>query len=122
MRNCAITQTGACRVAETDPETGGLVFRLPPRGLGTADIKRPGYPWIDDPEHPLYAAQQACWPDHTPEQAMREAVLLKRDAAPQRANSASHPAFAADYIANAHAERPGPPVEASQQPPGRTRR
>lgn len=63
----------------------------------------PGYPVIDDPTHPLWEEQESCWPDHTPEQAMREMVKLHK---PGFVNSASHPVYAADYTRNSYAERP----------------
>jgi hypothetical protein len=63
----------------------------------------PGYPVIDDPTHPLWEEQESCWPDHTPEQAMREMAKLHK---PGFVNSASHPAYAPDYTRNSYAERP----------------
>lgn len=59
------------------------------------------YPVVG-PDHPLYAAQQAGWPDHTTFAAMREVVRLAK---PFTVNSLSHPAFGADYIVNDQAER-----------------
>jgi hypothetical protein len=73
-----------------------------------------GYPVVE-PDHPLYAAQQDGWPDHTPFAAMREVVRL---AQPFRVNSLSHPAFGEGYIVNDQAERER---QASALPPERAR-
>lgn len=64
---------------------------------------RLGYPAIDDPEHPLWEAQQAGWPDHAPHEAMSEAVRSMRAGA---GDSADHPSYARDAIRNPLATRP----------------
>ena len=64
-----------------------------------------------DPEHPLWAEQQAGWPRHDERQAWREAVDLART---MRARSADHPAFAEGAITNTLATRPDDEAEAVQ--------
>lgn len=64
---------------------------------------RTGYPVITDATHPLFAAQEAGWPDHRPHEAMRAVIEHLKKPAP--ANSANHPAFADDFVVNDQAER-----------------
>lgn len=66
--------------------------------------KLEGYPLIEDPEHPLYAEQQAGWPNMPPWEAMKEAILLR--SARGFTDSRSHPAFDPGYIVNSTATRP----------------
>lgn len=109
---------------ELDPETGLPVFRLPPR-LGTAEVKRAGYPWIRDPEHPLWDAQQSGWEGWTPEAAMREAVSCARLRGSQGyVNSISHPAYDPGYIRNEQATPNATPAAEGPLPsaPGEKRR
>lgn len=109
---------------EIDPETGLPVFRLPPRHpFGLAPIVREGFPFIDDPEHPLYAAMNSNWEGWTPEAAMREAVRIAKEKRAARADSASHPAYDPGYIVNEQASPPAPVVpEAPVEQAGGKRR
>lgn len=77
----------------------------PERFLPLPDLKREGYPWIDNDEHPLYAEQQAGWPNYSAIEAMTEAVRLSKSGAV--ADSRGHPAFDKGYIVNREASRPG---------------
>lgn len=74
------------------------------RSSDVVPIKRPGYPVIEDPSHPLWDAQQDMWVDYTPWEAMRAAAKHSKQ---RRANSTSHPAFSSSYIKNDQAEREG---------------
>jgi len=78
--------------------------RLPEVGTPSAPVKRPGYPVIEDPEHPLWDAQQNLWSDYTPWEAQR-ALVEHSNKHQRRANSSSHPAFQSSYIKNDQAER-----------------
>ena len=84
--------------------------------LGLPAIKRAGYPWIEDPAHPLWEEQSNGWPNMTPEEAMRAAVDAHKVG---RADSLSHPAFDVGYIANPHATRPVDDEAAAPVKPGR---
>lgn len=40
-----------------------------PKSLGFPALKRPGYPFIDDPAHPLWKLSNADWAGYTGEEA-----------------------------------------------------
>lgn len=74
--------------------------------LGEVPLKRPDYPHLDDPDHPLWDAQQAGWPDHARHEAWAAVVRVNRDRAAPHGDSASHPAYDPAYIRNGQATRP----------------
>lgn len=82
------------------------------RAFPLPELKREGYPWISDPDHPLWDAMSAGWPDHTPEQAMREAIEHQAKQSKRErgfVDSSEHPAFLPGFVSNAQAEQPGEP-------------
>lgn len=90
-------------------------------GASSAAIRRPGYPVIEDPEHPLWGAQQDMWVDYTPWEAFRAAAEYQQQHR-RRGNSTSHPAFSSSYIKNDQAEREGAVEKAQRVEPVTDRR
>ena len=82
---------------------------------------RMGYPRIVAPDHDLFEAQQAGWPDHLPHeawQAMARAFERRRKAA---IDSADHPAFQPGYTPN-YAATQESPAEAPPESTAKARR
>src|SRR5580765_1611624 len=83
---------------------------------------RMGYPDIEVPDHPLWDAQQANWPNHLRHEAWKELAVIANARKQPWTSSADHPAFSPDYAPNYLATPEEVPVEPPPPPGTKERR